>query len=489
MLFLAVINSSNAQLPATIDLSNLNGFNGFKFEASSSDYFGGSVSSIGDINGDGIDDIAIGDTTADTLNTDDGAVYVIFGKSDSFQSQLNIDSLNGSNGLAFIGEQAFGQAGWSVNPAGDFNDDGIDDLIIGALTVDNNQTLGTGAIYVIYGNSTGFNHPFNLANLNGNNGFKAYGVSQFDFLGRSASTIGDINNDNIDDVIACSTDKSVGNLSQAGSCYVIFGSASTSSPFDLTTLNGTNGFIIESSIANEQLGYKSGFAGDFNDDGIDDLYVNGVGTEKAYIIYGQSTLFQAELNLSNLNGVNGFAITETGESTHAISYAGDFNHDGISDMVLGKPELNNFTGSAFVLFGDNTWPQTFSLNNFNSSNGITINGINENDFTGLSVSNAGDINGDGITDLVISSPSLNQNTSKTYIIYGSKELPININVLDLDGENGLTIITDFLIHTFPVSSAGDISADGISDVLIGAPDINRSYVVIGNDVIFVNAFE
>ena len=120
-----------AQLPPATELSTLNGFNGFKVESLASNYFATSASNIGDINGDGIDDFAFGDTLSSFNNENDGAVHVIFGNNEPFQNTLNINSLNGSNGVTFVGEQAFGQAGWSVNSAGDINDDGFDDFMIG----------------------------------------------------------------------------------------------------------------------------------------------------------------------------------------------------------------------------------------------------------------------------------------------------------------------------------------------------------------------
>jgi hypothetical protein len=482
-----------AQLPPATELSTLNGFNGFKVESLASNYFATSASNIGDINGDGIDDFAFGDTLSSFNNENDGAVHVIFGNNEPFQNTLNINSLNGSNGVTFVGEQAFGQAGWSVNSAGDINDDGLNDMIIGALTEDNGNLSGTGATYVVYGNSNGFSHPFSLSSLDGSNGFKVYGLAENDYIGRSVNTIGDINADNIGDVIICSGDISVDALFQAGVCYVLFGSPSISHPFDLGSLNGSNGFIIKSATAGERLGYASGSAGDFNNDGINDLYIGAGTTGKAYVIYGKSAVFASEFNLLEINGNNGFSVSDGSLSNATpISHAGDINHDGVSDIIIGHESKNNFTGSAYVLYGGDSWPQFFSLSGVNGSNGLTINGINENDMTGAAVSSAGDVNGDGKDDILIGSPGFNQYNGGAYVIYGHENLATTINLVELDGENASAIIGEDIFNGFSgqvVSAAGDINLDGKTDIIIGAPNSSRAYVVISNDVIFANGLE
>ena len=90
-----------------------------------------------------------------------------------------------------------GSLGISVSMAGDINGDNITDLVLGAQLVN----IDNGAAYVIFGSRGGFTSPFNLNNLNGSNGFMVPGITSSGFLGYSVSTAGDINGDNITDLV------------------------------------------------------------------------------------------------------------------------------------------------------------------------------------------------------------------------------------------------------------------------------------------------
>ena len=135
-------------------------------------------------------------------------------------------------------------------------------------------TNGTGESYVVFGGSTGFAASIDLDTLDGSNGFVINGVDEADFSGESVSGAGDVNGDGIDDLIVGATGADPGGVQSAGESYVVFGrDTGFSASFELSTLNGTNGFVINGIDVIDQSGGSVSGAGDVNGDGIDDLII------------------------------------------------------------------------------------------------------------------------------------------------------------------------------------------------------------------------
>ena len=120
---------------------------------------GKSVSAAGDVNGDGLDDLLVGSLANGSQGFYSGSTYVFFGRDTSIQgnfpSTLVVSSLNGANGFRLDGENRFDFAGASVGAAGDFNGDGIDDVIIGAFGADPDDMDVAGSSYVVFGGNDG----------------------------------------------------------------------------------------------------------------------------------------------------------------------------------------------------------------------------------------------------------------------------------------------------------------------------------------------
>ncbi|MBE9098778.1 Calx-beta domain-containing protein [Vacuolonema iberomarrocanum] len=454
-----VVFGSQTGFSASLDLAALDGSNGFVINGlAEDDLLGRSVSGAGDINGDGIDDLIIGAYgAAPNGNNFAGISYVVFGRQMGFSTSLDLDTLNGSNGFAINGVAEFDLSGRSVSGAGDINGDGIDDLIIGADGADPNGNRFAGTSYVVFGRQTGFDANFDLSTLDGSNGFVINGLVEDDFSGYSVSGAGDINGDGIDDLIIGAYGANPNGNSDAGTSYVVFGrQTGFDANFDLSTLNGSNGFAINGVAGGDNSGYSVSEAGDINGDGIDDLIIGAVGTDPngnrfagtSYVVFGSQTGFDASLDLSTLNGSNGFAINgvaELDQLGRAISGAGDMNGDGIDDLIIGADNAdNNYIGASYVVFGRRTeFEASLDLATLDGSNGFTINGVVADGDFGQSVSGAGDINGDGINDVIIGAASVdpdgNSNAGSSYIVFGRPVPSLQISDVQVnEGDAGTT---------------------------------------------------
>jgi Ca2+-binding RTX toxin-like protein len=501
---------------ATFNLATLNGSNGFTLQGIRQGIALDLVASgAGDINGDGIADFILGSPFADPNGVNNaGESYVFFGSSGIGQGgNLTPALLDGSNGFVLEGIATGDLAGTAVSSAGDVNNDGIDDLLIGAPFATRNRRNFAGESYVVFGRRQGFSSRLNLADLNGSNGFVLNGPSiDDDLVGASVSDLGDINGDGIDDFIVSAPRARPDGRFRAGTSYVIFGSSGLggSGRLDLTTLNGSNGFVIQGINPVDQAGTVVSSAGDLNGDGINDLLiaapfavVNGVRRAgEAYVVFGDSGVGNSgSLELADLNGLNGFVIeaVDSGSSLGglgtAISSAGDLNGDGIDDILIADPSadingIGGVVGKVHVLFGDNDVGSTgrFQLANVDGSNGFVINGASSIDEWGSSVSALGDFNGDGWDDIIIA-PDLG---AGNYVIYGnptigsggSLNLP-NGNSEVLPATDGLFLFENaaFRIIGGGVSGVGDINGDGLNDLITLSDTFStlaQAYVVFGD---------
>lgn len=488
------------QIPPQIDLATLNGQTGFVIKGvSAGDATGRSVSSAGDINGDGVADILVGAITASPGGINQaGKSYVIFGKSGLGDTGiLALFSLNGSNGYVINGVAAGDRSSTGLSGVGDINVDGIEDFAIGAPDASWGGKTVAGISYVVFGRSgLGGNGVFNLTSLTGQNGFI---LTQNTFVGNgeSISFVGDVNGDGIADLL-------IGGTSTA---WVIFGRSGlgSSGALDLTTLNGTNGFIINGVSGGECT--VSG-AGDVNDDGINDILIGVEGASPlsrgsagiTYVIFGMNGLGSSgSINLSNLNGANGFAMygATAGEfSGYAVSQAGDVNGDGIADILIGAylaaPAGRAEAGKCYIVFGKSGLGSggSLDLSTLNGMNGFTIYGASPYDDTGYSVSAAGDVNSDGIADILLgaynASPGGRKNAGRSYVIFGKSGIGGSglFDLSTLNGINGVALngISPFDYSGVSVSAAGDVNADGITDFLIGASGTGAgsAYVIFGD---------
>ena len=468
---------------ATVNLGSLSGADGFKLSGvAASDQSGMSVASAGDVNGDGFADIIVGAKYADPNGSNSGASYVVFGKEAGFAATLNLSTLDGSTGFKLSGVAASDQSGISVASAGDVNGDGYDDLIVGAAFADPNGS-NSGASYVVFGQASGFAATLNLSTLDGTTGFKLSGASAGDQSGVSVASAGDVNGDGYDDLIV-GAKYADPNGSSSGASYIVFGKASGfAANFDLSTLNGSNGFRLNGAAAGDQSGLSVASAGDVNGDGYDDLIVgapnvDGTGSYSgaSYVVFGKAGGFAADVDLSTLNGSTGFKLSGALSGDLAgwsIASAGDVNGDGYDDLIVGAGDADANgagSGASYVVFGKASgFAANIDLEYLESSAGFRLAGVAAFDRGGWSVASAGDVNGDGYDDLIVGAPYADphgSNSGASYVVFG--------------GAFGGTVITD------GTAAAEVLIGGALADVLTGGGGADVFQGGAGDDQLIVS---
>ncbi|MBV6478413.1 MAG: hypothetical protein HGGPFJEG_01168 [Ignavibacteria bacterium] len=434
------------------------------------EYFGTAISMSGDINSDGFNDIVIGATYYNV-----GNVYIYYGG----------PFIDNDADVILTGEADSSEFGNNVVLA-NVNGDSFCDVIVGA----NHFNSNTGRVYVFLGGVV----MDTVADV------VMTGEAASDFFGHIASA-GDVNNDGYDDLIIGAD----GNNSNTGKVYIYLGGASMNNVPDVT-MDGEGG--------NHHFGIAVSSAGDVNMDGFDDVIIGAHGVQKAYIYHGGVSMNNAyDLVLSEIAGNYGVVV----------SYAGDVNGDGFSDVVVGADRYNSDYGRVYVYFGGAA---------MNATADVIMTGENSNYLFGTYLSTAGDINKDGYSDIIIGAYA--QDTGKVYVYFGGLAMNATADIIissETPGERFASKVTggndvtgddnpDFLVSAFSynfntgrvymfdyslsgeiisdliltgesinnsfgssVSSAGDLNGDGYSDFIVGSPQYNsnkgRAFIYLG----------
>jgi hypothetical protein len=440
-----------------------------------------SVAGGGDVDGDGLDDLLIGARLADhpPVGTG-GAVFVVLGASLEPGEDLELEDAH----AILYGESPGDQAGMAVAWAGDVDGDGLDDVLVGAPSHDGPWT-GSGRVYLLLGASLLAGGVMQLADAD----FIFSQVPQSNdwYLGNEFSSAGDVDGDGLDDVLLGGTGWST------GGAYVFLG-ADLDTPGEVLTseaharlMDDTGGTYAGSAVAG---------LGDVDGDGLDDVAIGAYGhagsgsqSGRAWIFLGPSLAAGGLLPVESAD----IALISEGAGNavgSALAPAGDVDGDGLADLLVGghfNDDIMQGNGKVYVVLGADL-PQSGSFPMAFSHAAIFGNFVNA--YLGEELGAAGDVDGDGLADVVVGSYRDDEgakDAGKAWLFYGSSLASggvysveeadaafVGEGVEDRSGAGG--------------TSLGDVDGDGLDDLLIGAPQNTDGGAAAGKAYVLLSPF-
>ncbi|MFW9767553.1 MAG: hypothetical protein ACFFF9_04490 [Candidatus Thorarchaeota archaeon] len=443
--------------------------------------------SIGDVNGDSIDDFLVGE-----LLNHEGRVYLFHGRPDSSWEEMTVEDADAS----FVGEGYNNWFGRWTAGLGDIDGNGYADFAISAIR-NNNAASQAGKVYIFLGGSNtiwGLDTPATQSNIS------ITGEAVWDNIGHGVYGIGDTNGDNYDDFIVSSFSDEGG--LDSGQLYLFYGRPQGQW---LDTYSAAEANASWIGNPGDYVSMDASGIGDVNNDGYTDFAIGAwtnqtsVSHRSVYLILGgagTNWTMDQPISLSNasLIGRNNTGLGLDFWSLNWVSGAGDVNGDSFDDILVGaydEDDGGSNSGTTYLFLGRSTesWTHNITFSNANAS----FVGESANDWSGSSVGGAGDVNGDSFDDFVIGAPSpfditVAQGRGRAYLILGGPSQSLE---MDTPLANA-----DFIYEPEQVNAAygmhvqgiGDVNDDGLDDFAIGAPyfdtdqtNVGKTYIILHYD--------
>jgi len=418
---------------------------------------GVAVAGAGDVDGDGFADVIVGAFFYDAGHTNEGAAFVFLGGS------LGIADANPTGAHAqFESDQSGARLGFSLGGAGDVNGDGYSDVVVGAWRYDAGQT-DEGAAFIFLGSASG------IASATPDT---AHAMLQGDQvsaqMGEYVSGAGDVNGDGYADVIIGSDLYDSGEVDE-GAAFIFLGSASGIADGSPATAHAR----LESDQAGAEMGNNVGGAGDVNGDGYGDVIVGAWHYDSGEADEGAAFVFLGSASgIANATPATAHARLESdqvgGQMGISVAGAGDVNGDGYADVVVGAHTYDSGEvdeGAAFIFLG--------SASGIADATPATAHAMLEADqatsWLGVNVRGAGDVNGDGYSDVVVGARLYDAGQTDegaAFVLLGSASgiadaTPATADSV-LEGDQAGALMG------YSVAGAGDVNGDGFGDLIVGA---------------------
>lgn len=454
----------------SIELANLPGAAGFRFDGlQKAARLGEQVAGLGDVNGDAIDDFGVlAPGPSSSRHALVSTLFVVFGSSDIASQRVNLKTLDGTRGFRVVGSLDQFRLR-SIAPAGDVNGDGIADILIGSESAKPaDGTLG-GRVTILYGRAGGFSAELRMEELLPAEGATIQGAPNDGFRGGPIAGGADLNGDGISDILLGAP-----GAGPCGAAFAVYGRAGgPPAVTELSQIDATTGLKLTCTKKSAALGAAVAFVGDLNDDGVGDFAVGAPYTANrdgsAAVIFGGPRP-EWLIDAFAVPWVEGFRVLGrspgTGYLGASIAGGHDVDGNGIDDLIVD--------GGLGVIVGGRASPfPKFIVANDKLSDLDRIIWSQSESFQAVAV--AADFNGDGRADIVGSSSSTFDPTSKpvVHVVYGTPAgFPKLLTLESLLPMSGLRIVFPGGKRTDvpPQVAAADINHDGLSDLIFGVPD-------------------